>query len=58
MKNPEVVYEKTPFGGDYSEFFLLDKDGNLVESEKDAYQFRVLERLNDGTIVNELLGLM
>lgn len=56
MTNPEVVHKKTPFGGDYSEFYLLDKNGNLVDSKEDAYQFRLLERLNDGTIVNELSG--
>lgn len=58
MTNPEVVRGKTPNGGDYSEFYLLDKDGNFAKTEEDAYQFRLLEKLDSGEIVNELSGLM
>jgi hypothetical protein len=44
MKNPEVVHEKTPNGGDYSEFYLIDKSGNLAKSREEAVEFRVLEK--------------
>lgn len=56
MKNPEVVHEKTPAGGDYSEFYLLDKEGNLAKTEKEAVEFRILEKKNDGTLVNTTYG--
>jgi hypothetical protein len=58
MNNPEVVKEQTPNGGDYSEMYYLDKDGNLAASIETAKQFRLLERKNSGEIVNEILGLM
>jgi len=58
MKNPEVVHEKTPNGGDYSELYLIDKSGNLAKSREDAVEFRVLEKKNDGTLVNTIYGLL
>lgn len=58
MKNPEVVHERTPNGGDYSEFYLIDKSGNLAKSREEAVEFRVLEKKNDGTLVNTVYGLM
>ena len=30
MTNPEVRREPTPAGGDYSEFYLLDKDYKVL----------------------------
>jgi hypothetical protein len=58
MKNPQVVYDKTPNGGDYSEFYMLDKSGNLAKTKEEATEFRILEKLNDGTIVKTTYGIM
>lgn len=58
MKNPEVVYEKTPNGGDYSEFYMIDKSGNLAKTKEDAVEFRILEKKADGTLVKTTYGMM
>lgn len=58
MTNPERSNEKTPNGGDYSEMYYLDKDGNLAESMEAAKTFRILERLENGDIVQETYGII
>lgn len=58
MTNPERVNEKTPNGGDYSEMYYLDKDGNLAESMETATNFRILEKTNNGDIVLETWGIL
>lgn len=57
MTNPEIVREKTPNGGDYSEMYYLDKDGNLAGSMATATQFRILEKTNSGEIIQETYGI-
>lgn len=52
----ERIYKKTPNGGDYSEIFYFDNDGNAVDSEK-ATKCIIRECLNDGTLVNEIFSL-
>lgn len=56
--NPEVRREPTPAGGDYSEFYLLDKDGNLAQTLEEAVEFRLVEKTNDGQIVMTTYGIM
>jgi hypothetical protein len=58
VTNPERVNEKTPNGGDYSEFYYLDKDGNLADTIKDAKTFRILEKTNNGDTVFETYGIL
>ena len=48
MTNPEVRRMPTPAGGDYSEFYLLDKNGNLAKTLEEAVEFRLVEKTNDG----------
>lgn len=57
MKNPEVVYEKTPNGGDYSEMYMLDKNGNLAKTKKDIAEYRIVEKKKDGTVIQTTYGL-
>lgn len=58
MTNPEIVREKTPNGGDYSEMWYLNKDGDVAESMETATQFRILEKTNDGKLVQTTYGLL
>ena len=58
MKNPEVTHEPTPNGGDYSEFYLLDKNGNLAKTREEAVEFRILEKKNDGSLINTTYGML
>jgi hypothetical protein len=58
MKNPEIVMKKTPNGGDYSEFWYLDKSGEVAKTMKDATQFRILEKTNAGDIVQTTYGIL
>lgn len=58
MTNPEIVREKTPNGGDYSEFWYLDEHGEVAESMRTATQFRILEKTNDGNIIQTTYGLL
>ncbi len=48
---------KTPNGGDYSEIFYQDKDGNPIDESK-AFRFILRECKSDGTLVNEIFGLI
>jgi len=56
--NPEVQREPTPAGGDYSEFYLLDKDGNLAKTLEEAVEFRLVEKTNDGRVLMTTYGRM
>jgi len=55
MKTKKVI-GKTPNGGDYSEIVFLDKDHNIVD-EKEAEIAMIRECKEDGTLVNEIIGL-
>lgn len=57
MASYKKVNEPTPNGGDYSEIFYLDKHGNRVD-EKDAETCIIRECKKDGTLVNEIHGVM
>jgi hypothetical protein len=52
VTNPEVRHEKTPNGGDYSECYYLDRNGNLAKTIAEATEIRILEKKKDGTLVN------
>ena len=56
MTNPEIVRQPTPNGGDLSEMWLLDDNGNAVTDKASATQFRILEKTNGGEIVFETYG--
>jgi hypothetical protein len=56
MKNPVIAKGQTPNGGDYSEFWYLDKDGNVAKSKDEATQFRILEKKNNGDLVQTTYG--
>lgn len=58
MTNPVVAHEKTPNGGDYSEFWYLDKDGSPSESMETATNFKILELKEDGTLVQTTYGVL
>lgn len=57
MINPVVVHEKTPSGGDYSEMYMLDKNGNLAKTEEDIAEFRIVEKKADGTVIRTTYAL-
>jgi hypothetical protein len=56
VTNPEIVKEPTPNGGDYSEFWYLTKDGNAAKNMAEATQFRILEKTNDGRLIQTTYG--
>ena len=58
MTNPERVNKPTPNGGDYSEFFYLDKNGELAKDMESATQFRILEYKNSGELIQTTYGLL
>ena len=47
--------EKTPNGGDYSEIYYQDDNGNPVDETK-ATRFILRECKSDGTLVHEIFG--
>lgn len=49
------VNEKTPNGGDYSEIFYFDKDGNSVDQEN-AAKCLIRECSKDGKLIKETWG--
>lgn len=49
------INEETPNGGDYSEIFNFDENGNPAD-EIEAKKCVIRECKADGTLVNELLG--
>ena len=58
MTNPEVVKEKAPNGGDYSEMWYLNKNGEVAKNMEEATQFRILEKTNNGDLVQTTYGLL
>ena len=56
MTNPEIVREHTPNGGDYSEAWHLDRNGNKAETMEDAVTIRILEKKDNGEIVGGTFG--
>ena len=55
MAVSKKVKGKTPSGGDYSEIFYYDDNGNEVD-EEDATNCRIRECKKDGTVINEIYG--
>lgn len=49
------VNETTPNGGDYSEIYYFDNDGNNVD-ETVAEKCVIRECTKDGTLINEIWG--
>ncbi len=54
MKSEKII-EKTPNGGDYSEIFYFDKDGNPTNKEN-AARCIIRECKNNGELVGEIFG--
>ena len=54
MKHKKIM-GKTPNGGDYSEIYYLDDNGNLVD-ETEATKCTIRECKADGTLINEIFG--
>ena len=52
MATYERVNEKPPCGGDYSEIFYFDDNGNPAEAKK-ATKFVVRECDRDGNLIKE-----
>lgn len=57
MMSYEKIEEKTPSGGDYSEIYYMDKDGNFADKE-DAVTCIIRECKSDGTLLNEIHGMV
>ena len=57
MASFERVEGKTPNGGDYSEIFYQNDDGEPVD-ESVATKFVLRECKTDGTLVHETFGFM
>lgn len=55
MASYERVEGKTPNGGDYSEIYYQDENGNPVD-EAEAKKFILRECKFDGTLVHEIFG--
>ena len=51
----ERILGKTPNGGDYSEVFYFDEDGNLTDLQK-AVRCIIRECKLNCELVNEILG--
>lgn len=51
----EVIKGKTPNGGDYSEIYYFDADGNPVDADV-AVRCMIRECAADGTLINEIWG--
>ena len=52
----EKVIGKTPNGGDYSEIFYFDDNGNPIDSDK-ATRCIIRECKNDGSVIKEIYGI-
>lgn len=57
MISYEKIEEKTPSGGDYSEIYYMDKDGNPTD-KNDAVTCIIRECKPDGTLLNEIHGMV
>lgn len=55
MATHERINGKTPNGGDYSEIFYFDKDGNAAD-ETAAVRCVIRECAKDGTLLHETWG--
>lgn len=55
MASYKRIEEKTPSGGDYSEIYYMDKDGNPTD-EDEAVTCVIRECKSDGTLLNEVFG--
>lgn len=51
----ERINEKTPCGGDYSEIFYFDDNGNPIDA-KEATKFVIRECDHDGNLIKETYG--
>lgn len=49
------IIEKTPNGGDYSEIFYFDKNGNPTD-EENAVKCIIRECKKNGELVGEIFG--
>lgn len=47
------IDEPTPNGGDYSELYWFDNEGNVVDAEEEATKGVIRECKADGTLINE-----
>lgn len=56
MKNPEVTHERTPNGGDFSEFWYLTKDNTPARNMTEAVRFKINEIKSNGDIVQTTYG--
>lgn len=45
------IDEPTPNGGDYSELYWFDREGNVVDTEEEAVKGVIRECKSDGTLV-------
>lgn len=48
------IDEPTPNGGDYSELYWFDSEGNVVDTEEEAATGVIRECKADGTLINEI----
>lgn len=55
MAKYEKTIEKTPNGGDYSEIYYFDDEGNNVD-ETIATRCVIRECTKDGELINEIWG--
>jgi len=55
MATHKRIIGKTPKGGDYSEIFFFDKDGNPVDESK-AFRFVIRECAKNGDLLGETWG--
>ena len=55
MTTYEKINEKTPCGGDYSEIYYFDDNGDPIEAEK-ATQYVIRECDRDGNLIKETYG--
>lgn len=51
----QIIEEKTPNGGDYSEIYYFDEENNIVD-EKEASKCVIRECIANGEIINETWG--
>ena len=55
MKHKKIN-QKTPAGGDYSEIYYMDDNGNIVD-DSIATTCIIRECTSDGTLVKESIGI-
>ena len=57
MASYKRIEEKTPNGGDYSEIYYMDKNGNSID-EEEATNCIIRECESDGPLLNETFGVV